>query len=76
QVESMNAFALESEDEQINRTEAFSSVLTALSTQEGVEYLQLTDQTSVVSGAKIRDYYKTKGAQAPRVVRDGELVPL
>jgi hypothetical protein len=76
QVESMNAFALESEDEQINRTEAFSSVLTALSTQEGVEYLQLTDQTSVVSGAKIRDYYKTKGAQAPLVKRDGELVPL
>lgn len=76
QVESTNAFELESDDDQVNRTEAFSAVLTALSAQDGIEFLQLTDQTSVVSGAKIRDYYKAKGAQAPLVERAGDLVPL
>jgi hypothetical protein len=76
EVESMNAFALESEDEKVNRTEAFSAMLTALASYDGVAFLQLTDQTSVVSGAKIRDYYRAKGAGAPKVLRGDELVPL
>lgn len=76
QVESMNAFTLEADDDKVNRTEAFSAMLTALSAYEGVAFLQLTDQTSVVSGAKIRDYYRAKGAAAPKVLREGEMVPL
>lgn len=65
QVVTENAFVLESEDEQFNRIDAFSAALTALSSQEGVEFVQFTDQTSVVSGAKIRDYYRAKAGQAP-----------
>lgn len=74
QVATENAFILESEDEQFNRIDAFSAALTALSSQEGIEFVQLTDQTSVVSGAKIRDYYRTKAAQAPAGNASGEAV--
>ena len=69
-----NAFTLESEDEKFNRIDAFSSALTALSSQEGVEFVQLTDQTSVVSGAKIRDYYRERAGQAPAGNAAGEPV--
>lgn len=74
QIRTENAFVLESEDEQFNRIDAFSAALTALSSQEGVEYLQLTDQTSVVSGSKIRDYYRAKAALAPAGNASGEPV--
>jgi hypothetical protein len=74
-VRSMNAFTLQSEDEQINRIDAFSAALTALSNQEGVEYIQLSDQTSVVSGQKIRDYYSARVAAAAPGQASGQQVP-
>ncbi|WP_051483329.1 SCO6880 family protein [Arthrobacter sp. 31Y] len=74
QIRTENAFGLESEDEQFNRIDAFSAALTALSAQEGVEFVQMTDQTSVVSGAKIRDYYRAKAATAPAGNASGEPV--
>ncbi|GAB3249188.1 SCO6880 family protein [Arthrobacter pigmenti] len=71
QVESDSAFALDSDDEQVNRTESFSDVLTALSSQAGIEFVQLTDQTSVISGKRILDFYRDKGAKAPVADVDG-----
>lgn len=71
QVESSSAFALDSEDEQVIRTESFSDLLTALSSQAGIEFVQWTDQTSVISGKRILDYYRDKGAKAPVADVDG-----
>lgn len=63
-VVSTDAFELNSIDEQDDRTEAFSAVLSAFATQPGVAFVQFTDRTSVVSGQRIKDYYLEKGEKA------------
>lgn len=57
-VETTTAFSLESADEKRGRIEAFTDTLTAISRIRGVHSAQFTDQTSMVSGDQILDYYE------------------
>ncbi|SEB30121.1 SCO6880 family protein [Arthrobacter woluwensis] len=72
-VSTENAFDMEAEEGKMIRTTEFASLLTTLSRITGIHTVQSTDQTSVVSAATIRDYYRSRVAAAPagRVRRSG-----
>lgn len=77
-LQTRRAFALESNDDQEERTRGFRDQITNLSGIKGVSRIQMSDQTTMVSGAKVKSFYEQKRAEAPRVSSpDGEgTVPL
>lgn len=66
-LQTRRAFALESDDDKEDRTRGFRDQITNLSGIKGVTRVQMSDQTTMISGAKIAAFYEQKRAEAPRV---------
>jgi len=67
-VQTEKAFPLEAFTEQEDRLRAWADVTTAVSRVPGVARVQASDQTTIVSGAKLQEWYERKGAEATVVV--------
>lgn len=65
-LQTRRAFALESDDDKEDRTRGFRDQITALSGIKGVARVQMSDQTTMISGAKVHAFYEQKRAEAPR----------
>lgn len=78
QVSTQKAFSLESGDAQETGTREYRETLSGLGSVEGVVRWQTSDQTTLISGARIEQWYRRKAEQAPRVTDEetGEQVPL
>lgn len=68
------AFNLESFDDQEDRLRAWANVLSALSRVEGVSRIQFSDQTTIISGAKVMAWYERKRLEAPFREVNGEKI--
>lgn len=62
------AFPLEAFPEQEDRLRAWADVTTAISRVPGVARVQASDQTTIVSGAKLQEWYESKGAEATVII--------
>lgn len=61
------AFSLESDEAMEDRTRGFRDSITALAGVPGVVRLQMGDQTTMISGQRVRSWTEQKQAEAPRV---------
>lgn len=61
------AFNLESNEDMEDRTRGFRDSLNGLAAVPGVSRVQLSDQTTMVSGSRVKAWYEEKAAEAPRV---------
>lgn len=72
------AFDLESDEAQVDRTRGFRDSISALAGVPGVSRVQLSDQTTMLSGSRVKQWYDQKRAAAPTVLDEetGEKLPL
>lgn len=66
-LETRRAFRLESDEAMEDRTRGFRDSITALAGIQGVSRVQLSDQTTMISGFRVKSWYEEKSAEAPRV---------
>lgn len=66
-LETRRAFSLESDEAMEDRTRGFRESITALAGVPGIVRVQMSDQTTMVSGNRVRAWYDEKRADAPRV---------
>src|SRR5699024_1030165 len=65
-VSTVKAFPLESLESTEDRTRAFAEVLTGLARVPGIGLVQMSDQTTVISGSHIRAWYRRRQEGAER----------
>ncbi|GFZ85346.1 hypothetical protein GCM10011359_13080 [Nesterenkonia alkaliphila] len=70
------AFALEAFEDKEDRLRAWAGVLSGLSRIPGVARLQFSDQTTIISGAKVMAWYERKRLEAPTRDIDGDQVQM
>lgn len=75
-LETTKAFSLESHYSKEERTAFFADAMNDLGAIPGVSWWKLSDQTTLISGQHVKDFYRNKQATAPLVERDGETVRL
>lgn len=67
QLATRRAFALESLDAQEDRTRGFRDSIKAIAGVPGVARWQMSDQTTMISGSRVKAFYEEKGSEAPLV---------
>ena len=75
-VSTTKAFALESQGTKEQRTGFFSDAMNELSSIPGVAWWKLSDQTTLISGRHVKDFYRRKQQEASTVERNGTEVRL
>lgn len=75
-LETTKAFSLESTASKEERTSFFADAMNDLGAIPGVAWWKLSDQTTLISGHHVKDFYRSKQETAPLVERDGETVRL
>lgn len=76
-LQTRRAFTLESDESQEDRGRGFRDGITALSGIPGVARVQMSDQTTMVSGSRVKSWYDKKRAEAPPAASaDAGEVPL
>ncbi|WP_261623254.1 SCO6880 family protein [Nesterenkonia marinintestina] len=77
QLQTSKAFDLESFENMEARTKGFRAAQRAIAEMPGVVRWQLSDQTTLVSGAKVENYFDEHRMEAPLVEDEatGEMVP-
>ncbi|HRO31605.1 SCO6880 family protein [Citricoccus sp.] len=63
-INTSKAFALESFDAQEDRTANWREAISAIARMPGVARIQHADQTTLISGSKVMEFYNAKGAEA------------
>jgi hypothetical protein len=63
-INTSKAFALESFDAQEDRTANWREAMSAIARMPGVARVQHADQTTLISGSKVMEFYNAKGADA------------
>lgn len=78
QLETSKAFDLESWEDKEDRTFAFSKAITSVAGIAGLVRMQFSDQTTIISGAKVQRFYDQKRKDAPKIEdpETGELIAL
>lgn len=75
-IKTSKAFALESQGTKEQRTGFFSDAMNELSSIPGVAWWKLSDQTTLISGRHVKDFYRRKQQEASTVERNGTHVRL
>lgn len=68
------AFALESKDRQVARTQAYDEALSAMGRVEGLALIGMSDQTRMLSSRNISEYYDKRISKSADREVDGEIV--
>ncbi|MGW9550879.1 SCO6880 family protein [Citricoccus zhacaiensis] len=63
-INTSRAFSLESFDAQEDRTANWSEAISAIARMPGVVRVQHADQTTLISGSKVMEFYQQKGTEA------------
>lgn len=63
-INTSKAFTLESFDAQEDRTANWSEAISAIARMPGVVRVQHADQTTLISGSKVMEFYQQKGTEA------------
>jgi len=75
-LETTKAFSLESVGTREERIGFFSDAMNDLSAIPGVAWWKLSDQTTLISGQHVKEFYRDKQSAAAMVERNGETVQL